>query len=274
MSYDATARLLAAERYERELVPAAFAESARELADAARVDRGHRVLDVACGTGVVARECSGRIGAEGSVVGIDISGEMLDVARRTAPGIHWVEGDAAALPFPDSSFDRVLCQFALMFFSERTRSVAEMWRTLSDKGRLAVSVSGRLEDSPVNLGLAELVRRQVGEKGLTVVRSVYALGDTNDIEETFASAGVEEISVDTQWGLTRSPSVEAFVETEIRSWAPLSELFDDQVLEKLVEEARGELAFSIADDGAVEFISPAHIITAAKSSARHARGCS
>lgn len=264
MSHDATLRLLAAQRYERDLVPAAFMESARELADAADTGRGHRVLDVACGTGVVARECSGRVGAEGRVVGLDISAEMLDVAGRMAPGIPWVEGDAAALPFPDSSFDRVLCQFALMFFPERTRSLAEMWRVLSDEGQLAVSVSGRLEDSPVNQVLATLIQRQVGEEGLKVVRSVHALGDPADIEKTFVSGGIEEINIDTQWGLTRSPSVETFVETEIRSWAPLSELFHDEALEKLIDEAREELAFAIGVDGAVEFVSPAHIITAAK----------
>lgn len=264
MSHDATGRLLAAQRYERDLVPAAFVESARKLANAAEVGRGNRVLDVACGTGVVARVCSDRVGAEGRVVGIDISAEMLDVARGKAPDFSWVEGDAAALPFPDCSFDRVLCQFALMFFPEKARSVAEMWRTLSDEGRLAVSVSGRLEDSPVNLALATLIQRQVGDEGLKVVRSVHALGDPTDIEETFVSAGIGEIDIDTQWGRTRSSSVEAFVETEIRSWAPLSELFDDEALEELIEEAREALAFAIGDDDAVEFVSPAHIITAAK----------
>lgn len=165
MSNDATVRLLAAQRYERDLVPAAFVESARKLADAADVGRGNRVLDVACGTGVVARECSGRVGAEGRVVGMDISAEMMDVARRKAPDIPWVEGDAAALPSPDSSFNRVLCQFGLMFFPEKARSVAEMWRILYDEGRLAVSVSGPLEDSPVIRVLATPIQRQWGMKG-------------------------------------------------------------------------------------------------------------
>jgi SAM-dependent methyltransferase len=258
------ARIAAAERYEREFVPAAFEESARELADAARVVRGDSVLDVGCGTGVVARECSRRVGAGGRVVGIDISVEMLKVARRTAPSIRWVQGDAGALPFPDAGFDRVLCQFALMLFPERARAVSEMWRILSDSGRLAVSVSGSLEDSSVNLVLAGLIQRQVGAPGLDVVRSVYAMGDPVEIEETFAAAGVEQITIDTQWGTTRSPSLEAFVETEIRGWAPLSELFDDHALEALTQEAREELAFAITGEGRVEFVSPAHIITATK----------
>lgn len=104
----------------------------------------------------------------------------------------------------------------------------------------------------------------MGDEGLKIVRSVYALGDPSDIEETFTSAGIMEVNIDTQWGLTRSPSVETFVEAEIRSWAPLSELFDDEAPEKLIDEAREELAFAIGEDGAVEFVSPAHIITAAK----------
>ena len=75
---------------------------------------------------------------------------------------------------------------------------------------------------------------------------------------------VEQISIDTQWGPTRSPSVEAFVETEIRGWAPLSELFDDHAVQALTEEARTELVFSITEDGVGEFVSPAHVITATK----------
>lgn len=260
----ASVRLAAAERYEREFVPSTFQDSAFRLADAAHVEPGHRVLDVGCGTGVVARECARRVGAAGSVTGLDVSEEMLIVARRLAPGIRWVQGDADSLPFEDGAFDRVLCQFALMFFPDPVRSVGQMWRVMAKGGRLAVSVSGRLEDSPVNLALAQLIRRRAGEAGLDIVNSVYVLGDTADIEQTFASGGVESVTIETEWGVTRSSSIAAFVETEIRGWAPLSELFDDQALEALIEDAQGELAFSVADDGRVEFSSPSHTVTAVK----------
>lgn len=264
MSERARARLEAAERYERDFVPAAFQESARALADAAEVGGSHRVLDVACGTGAVARECARRVGAAGAVTGLDISQEMLTVARRSAPGIQWVRGEAASLPFRDASFPRVVCQFALMLFPDKVRSVAEMWRVTARGGRLAASVSGRLDDSPVNQVLAELIHRQVGNAGLDRVNSVYALGDPADIEATFSQAGVEEIIVRTEWGVTRAASLEAFIETEIRGWFPLSELFDDDALESLTQRARDELAFAITGSGQVEFRSPFHTITAAK----------
>jgi ubiquinone/menaquinone biosynthesis C-methylase UbiE len=261
------ARLAAAELYERELVPSAFRESAIHLADVAQIRSGDRVLDVGCGTGVVARECARRVGGAGSVVGLDMSEEMLTVARRTAPDIPFVRGDATAIPFDQASFDRVLCQFALMFFPDRTRSVAEMWRVTALGGRLAVSVSGRLEDSPVNMVLAELIRQHVGDAGYHAVGSIYALGDPADIEATFASAGIDDISVETEWGITRSPSLDAFVHTEIRSWAPLSELFDDDALASLIRDSRRELAFSVTYGGQVEFRSSSHTITATKVSA-------
>lgn len=264
MSDQARARLEAAERYEREFVPAAFQESARSLAAAAEVGGGHRVLDVACGTGAVARECAGRVGAAGAVTGLDISQEMLTVARRSAPGIQWVRGEAASLPFRDDSFHRVLCQFALMLFDDKVRSAAEMWRVTATGGRLAASVSGRLEDSPVNRVFAELIHEQVGNVGLDRVTSVYALGDPADIAATLSEAGVEGITVRTEWGVTRAASLEAFIETEIRGWFPLSELFDDDALESLTQRARDGLAFAITGSGHIEFRSPFHTITAAK----------
>src|SRR5688572_16510230 len=98
----------AAEIYESRFVPAIFAEWAPRIADAADVNAGANVLDVACGTGVVARECARR----GAVVtGLDLNPGMLSVARRISPSVTWRQGDAAALPFPDAVFDAALCQF-------------------------------------------------------------------------------------------------------------------------------------------------------------------
>ena len=91
-------------------------------ADAAAIKQGDRVLDVACGTGVVARECARRGAA---VTGLDLNEGMLTVARRISPDIDWHEGDASDLPFEDGSFDAVTCQFGLMFFPEREKSLRE-----------------------------------------------------------------------------------------------------------------------------------------------------
>jgi len=105
-----------AEAYEAQFVPALFEEWAGRLVAAAGVSPGHRVLDIACGTGIVARTAAGVVGDGENVVGLDLNEAMLTVARRVRPDLGWRQGDAARLPFPDRSFDVVLCQSGLMFF--------------------------------------------------------------------------------------------------------------------------------------------------------------
>ncbi|HZN20326.1 MAG TPA: class I SAM-dependent methyltransferase [Micromonosporaceae bacterium] len=108
----------AAEAYEAQFVPSFFAQWAPRLLDAAGVAAGQDVLDVACGTGIVARGAAERVGPDGSVTGVDRSEEMLAVARRVRPDLRWRHGDAAALPFGDREFDAVVCQMAMMFFPD------------------------------------------------------------------------------------------------------------------------------------------------------------
>ena len=88
-----------AETYEERFVPALFRQWVEPVLQAAAVGPGDRVLDVACGTGVVARAAAERVAPDGTVTGIDLNPAMLAVARRIAPEIDWREGDAAALPF-------------------------------------------------------------------------------------------------------------------------------------------------------------------------------
>ena len=111
--------LEAAEVYEERFVPALFGQWAPLLLEEAGVDRGHRVLDVACGTGIVARTAADRVGPTGSVVGLDLNEAMLIVAKRVRPDLEWRHGDAAEFPFGEGSFDIALCQMALMFFPDR-----------------------------------------------------------------------------------------------------------------------------------------------------------
>src|SRR5262245_46482610 len=109
----------AAEMFEEFFVPALSQAWARRVADAARIQSGQRVLDVACGTGALTREVAARVGSDGSVVGLDPNEGMLAVARRKAPALEWRQGPAEALPFASATFDTVVSQFGLMFFENR-----------------------------------------------------------------------------------------------------------------------------------------------------------
>ena len=124
-----------AQAYERYLVPAVMARFADDLVES--VGPGDRVLDVACGTGIVAR-CAAARGADAT--GVDVNAQMLDVARAADPAVEWIEADATALPLADDAFDVVLCQQGLQFMPDPAAALAEMRRVLAPGGRLTVSV--------------------------------------------------------------------------------------------------------------------------------------
>jgi ubiquinone/menaquinone biosynthesis C-methylase UbiE len=130
--------------YERVMVPAVFGPWAKDLLDRAALAPGMRALDVACGTGIVARLAALQVGSTGRVVGVDSNEAMLAVARaQPAPGgaqVEWRQGDATKLPFTDGEFDRVLCQHGLQYVADRIAALREMKRVLAPGGRLALSV--------------------------------------------------------------------------------------------------------------------------------------
>ena len=105
--------------FQRYIVPLITSLWAADLIDRSAPSEGERVLDVACGTGVVARGASERMGT-GRVVGLDLNAGMLAVARtvpqESGPQVEWYEASAQSMPFPDASFDLVLCQLGLQFF--------------------------------------------------------------------------------------------------------------------------------------------------------------
>ena len=136
--------LEAAELYERYPARYILGPWAPLLVDTARVTAGERVLDVACGTGVVTRAAAKRAGPTGRVVGIDLNPGMIAVAKSLpAPigaSIEWLERSALDLRLENASFDVVLCQQGLQFFPDKLVALQEMRRVLDQRGRLALSV--------------------------------------------------------------------------------------------------------------------------------------
>ena len=134
----------AAELYERYVARYILGPWAPLLVDAARLAPGERVLDIACGTGIVARTAAERLGPSGHVIGIDLNADMIRVARSLPPPvgapIEWFERSALDLGLGDTSVDAVLCQQGLQFFPDRARAMWEMRRVLRRGGRLALSV--------------------------------------------------------------------------------------------------------------------------------------
>lgn len=253
----------AAEVYEEFFVPALFGEWAPRVADAAGIRTGAQVLDVACGTGVLAREAARRVGPDGRVVGVDVNPDMLGVARRLAPELEWLEASAEDLPIPDGAFDAVVSQFGLMFIRDRVRALREMWRVAAPGGRLAVAVCGPLDGSPGYAALVDLLDRLFGKAIADEMKAPFALGDADELHTLFVRAGIDDVTIETRPGAAHFASVDAWMHTDVKGWT-LADRIDEPDYLRLLQAARTDLAEFVRDDGSVTFPFPAHVATAQK----------
>jgi len=253
----------AAEIYEEFYLPALFLEWTPRMAEAARVEAGQRALDVACGTGVLARALADRVGPRGAVTGLDINEGMLAVARRQAPGIEWRHGAAEALPFTDAAFDVVVSQFGLMFFQDRPKAIGEMLRVLRPGGRLAVAVWDALDRTPGYAAFVRLLERLFGRETAEALRSPFVLGDTHALRALFREGGVPDARIVTHEGSARFPSIESWVFTDVKGWTA-ADLIDEAGYARLLAAADRELRPFVTAQGTVVFSAPAHIVTATK----------
>lgn len=237
-----------AEGYEARFVPALFAEWAPLLVDAAGVGPGDRVLDVACGTGIVARTAATRTGDPRLVVGLDRAPAMLDVARRLLPEAEFRHGDAAALPFEDGSFDAVLCQAGLMFFPDPGVALAEMARVATPEGRVGIQVWGRLESSPGYLAFVEVAARHAGADAIGLLSSYFVHGDLDRLIDRLGTAGLEVVTTTTRLGAMHYRSIDDFVTTEVGA-TPLADRLDEATDAAIRRDSHEALQAFTTDDG-------------------------
>jgi ubiquinone/menaquinone biosynthesis C-methylase UbiE len=183
----------AAELYERYLVPVVTLQWAVDLVARVEVRPGDSLLDVACGTGVVARAAAEDVGSGGRVVGLDLNSEMLAVARSLpkvgAVPIEWYEGSALALPFDAGEFGVMLCQFGLQFSPDPLAALREMRRVLAPAGRVGASVFAEIERNPVAHALTNALDRQLGEGASFAKRNEHALADRDVVASLFPGSG-------------------------------------------------------------------------------------
>ncbi len=198
--------------YERFFVPAIGAPVATDLIRLAGLRPGERVLDVACGTGVVARLASQQVGATGAVTGLDVNPGMLAVARSATPpsmSIDWHEASAEAMPFSDASFDVGLCQMGLQFMPDKHAALREMRRVLVRGGRLILNVPGPAPRLFTIMG--EAIARHIGAEAAGFVNHVFSLDDAAEIQNLVSGAGFHDVSVQSDTKSFRLPAPEEFL---------------------------------------------------------------
>ncbi len=184
--------------YQEFLGPAMFAPFAKRLVEHGYVRPGSRVLDVACGTGVVSRAAAILAGTGGSVAGVDLGEPMLAIARshpaeENAAPIDYAQADAAALPFDADDFDVALCQQGLQFFPERAAALAEIRRVLKPGGRVAVATWKDIK--PPFSEIADALERHVSTEAAQMMYSPNALGDGATLAQLMSDAGFREVAV-------------------------------------------------------------------------------
>lgn len=251
----------AAEVYERCFVPAIFGQWASRMVDIAQVASGDRILDVGCGTGVLARVAADRVGDD-RVTGLDLNEGMLGVARRLRPQFDWCQGDAVALPFADASYDVVMSQFALMYFGDRVAALKEMMRVLRPGGRLAVAVWDSYERATGYKILTEIVQRRCG-KAADILKAPFALGNKEMLLTLCRNAGIGDAVVVLKEGTITYPTIEVFVETEVKG-SPLEAFLNAESYQELMQEAQEKLQKFCINDGAIIMPMDALIVTAVK----------
>jgi SAM-dependent methyltransferase len=256
-----------AEVYEEFFVPALFQQWGSVVANLAGVGPDQCVLDVGCGTGVLACAAATRVGLGGAVVGLDPNEEMLAVARRKNAAIEWRVGRAESIPFSSESFDAVVSQFGFMFFEDRRAALREMMRVLRPGGRLAVAVCDALEHSPGYAAFADLLRRLFGDRVADAFGAPFVLGDPRVLLSLCADAGIFNAKVTRREGVVRFASIQLLVSTERACVWTLGGMLDDAQFKQLLKESEQALRPFLAADGTLAFAMPALIVTAAKACA-------
>jgi ubiquinone/menaquinone biosynthesis C-methylase UbiE len=177
----------AAENYQKYFVPVIGEPFALDLVNDAGLRPGERVLDVACGTGTIARLAAERVGSNGRISALDVNAAMLSVARSlpSAAPIKWYETAAESVPLPDHSFDVVFCGLGLQYFADKSAALREMHRLLKPGGRVYISTPQPNAFFDV---FDRAIARHVSEEASAFVHAVFSMHDAREMQTLLADA--------------------------------------------------------------------------------------
>lgn len=255
--------------YERYQVPSVFEPLARMFLQRIALRPGQRVLDVACGTGVVTRLAAPILGPAGVIVGVDLNLQMLKVAREHAPTngaqVEWRQGDAAALPGSDADFDVVLCQQGLQFFPDKAGALRDMHRVLRPGGLVGICVWRTIEHSPCHLAIAEALRRLVGAEVAQRFQAPFSFGDPDVLNAAMVAAGFRDVDIQVDIVMRRLLPPKESVPGLLASTpvGPEFAALEQMTRDAIVEEVATSLS-EYRDEEGLTLPQPTHIALATK----------
>jgi ubiquinone/menaquinone biosynthesis C-methylase UbiE len=244
-----------AEAYERYLVPALFTPWAHDLLARVSLRPQDRILDVACGTGIVSRLAARQLDMTGRVVGIDLNRGMLEMAcQHTPPGrapVHWLQGDVEALSLANSTFDVVCCQQSVQFFADKAKALQEMRRVLVPGGRFALNVARSLPHNPYMRALADALEHHVGPHAGRSMRAPCSFGDANALRTLLHQAGFKDIRIHILIVTIRHASLAEFIPGQLAATPVAADIaaLDDTARSALLNEIQLTLRPYTDDDG-------------------------
>lgn len=243
------------EVYERFIVAGVMKPFAHGVIEAAHLSSGQALIDVACGTGIVARMTKPIVGGSGRVVGVDINAAMLTMAAQLAQieriAVEWREASVTGLPFETSSFDVALCHHGLQYFPHRVDALTEIRRVLRPGGRLVASVWRPVRYNPGHHAFANALEKYVSALAAAERRTPFSFSEPTDVREAFMSAGFENTNITLDARVARFPSPKAMIEIMVQG-SPLAKVLDPMsrdAMSRVVEAVSRDLEPYLDDVG-------------------------
>lgn len=210
-SFDKNFSTKGPENYEKYFVPVIGKPLAEDLVKIANFSPGEKVLDVACGTGIIARLAREKVKPNGSVEGLDVNPGMLALARSINKNTssEWYEANAEAMPLADNLYDVVICQMGLQFMEDKVVALKEMKRVLKQDGRLLFNLPGPIAEPFIEM--AKAMESNINAKAAGFVQCVFALYNKEKIDHMLKEAGFTNIEIRTNTRTLHLPPAADFL---------------------------------------------------------------